>query len=532
MTVTRSLARLAVATAFAATFGTLAVPAAQAETTLIVVPHSNLSILDPIWTTAYMSRNHGYMIYDTLFGTDLNNKIQPQMVDKWTVSKDKKVYDFTLRAGLAFHDGAPVTGEDVVASLNRWGQRDALGGALMTFVDKMEATGPNSFRITLKEPCGFVLEALGKPSSNVPFIMPKRVAETDPKTQITDYTGSGPYIFVKEEFKPGDKAVYVKNTKYVPRKEKASGTAGGKNVYVDKVVWNLALRDYQAQVNALVNGEVDIVENLPFEQYKTLLKNPNVEVRKPKVGLAYMCRFNHLLPPFDNVKVRRAVLASFRQEPFLKAQVGVKELYHSCPSMFPCVSPYSSNAGADIMTKGSMKKARELLKASGYDGTPVVIMKPTDLASIDKLPEVAAQFMRQMGMKVDLQAMDWQTLVSRRAKKDPVDKGGWNMFCTAWTAPDIWSPITNPAVVAKGDKSPWFGWPKSDKIEELRAEFAKELDPAKKKKIAEEVQREAFAIATHAPLGEYVQPRAARKNIHGWLVSGGLVHAYWNISKK
>ena len=230
MTVTRSLARLAIAAAFATTFGTLAVPAAQAETTLIVVPHSNLAILDPIWTTAYMSRNHGYMIYDTLFGTDENNKIQPQMVDKWTVSKDKKVYDFTLRPGLAFHDGAPVTGEDVVASLNRWGQRDALGGALMTFVDKMEATGPNSFRITLKEPCGFVLEALGKPSSNVPFIMPKRVAMTDPKTQITDYTGSGPYIFVKEEFKPGDKAVYVKNTKYVPRKEKPSGTAGGKNV--------------------------------------------------------------------------------------------------------------------------------------------------------------------------------------------------------------------------------------------------------------------------------------------------------------
>jgi peptide/nickel transport system substrate-binding protein len=229
--------------------------------------------------------------------------------------------------------------------------------------------------------------------------------------------------------------------------------------------------------------------------------------------------------------VRRAVLASFRQEPFLKAQVGVKELYHTCPSMFTCGTPYASTAGSEIMTKGSMKKARELLKASGYDGTTVVIMKPTDLASIDKLPEVAAQFMRQMGMKVDLQAMDWQTLVSRRAKKDPVDKGGWNMFCTAWTAPDIWNPINNAALQARGVKSPWFGWPDDPKLEALRGEFARATDPAKKKKLAEQVQAEAFAIATHAPLGEYTQPRAARKNIHGWITSG-LAQTYWNISKK
>ncbi|MDX1377066.1 MAG: ABC transporter substrate-binding protein, partial [Burkholderiales bacterium] len=245
MNLKRPLATLAVAAAFAGSFG---VPAAQAETVLTVVPHSNLAILDPIWTTAYMSRNHGYMIYDTLFGTDENSRIQPQMVESWKISDDKKVYDFKLRDGLLFHDGAPVTGEDVVASLDRWGKRDAMGGALMTFVDKMEATGADSFRITLKEPAGFVLEALGKPSSNVPFIMPKRVAETDPTKQITEYIGSGPYVFVKDEFKPGDKAVYVKFDKYKPRKEKASGTAGGKNVYVDKVVWNLALRDYQAQV--------------------------------------------------------------------------------------------------------------------------------------------------------------------------------------------------------------------------------------------------------------------------------------------
>src|SRR5947208_5213512 len=200
---------------------------------LRVVPHSNLNILDQIWTTQYMARNHGYMVYDTLFGTDEKNRIQPQMVQMWTESPDHRLWTFTLRPGLAFHDGAPVTGEDVVASLQRWGKRDAMGQKLMTFVERMDAPAPNTFRIFLREACGFVLEALGKPSSNVPFIMPKRVADTPADKQLDDATGSGPYVFLKDQFKPGDKAVYAKNLKYVPRKEPPSGTAGGKQVFIE-----------------------------------------------------------------------------------------------------------------------------------------------------------------------------------------------------------------------------------------------------------------------------------------------------------
>ena len=185
-----------------------------------------------------------------------------------------------------------------------------------------------------------MLEALGKPSSNVPFIMPKRVAETDAFKQIEDYIGSGPYIFKRDEFKPGDKAVYVKNTKYVPRKEAPSGTTGGKNVYVDRVEWNLALRDAQAQVNALQKGEVDIIEALGFDFYEAAKKDPSIQLPKyATVNLQYMARFNHLNKPFDNAKVRQAVLAAFAQQPFLQAQVGVKELYNTCPSMFTCGTP-------------------------------------------------------------------------------------------------------------------------------------------------------------------------------------------------
>ena len=520
--------KLAALAAFAAITGAAGVMAQ--DKTLRIVPHSNLAILDPIWTTAYMSRNHGYMIYDTLFGTDEKAQIKPQMVESWSASPDNRLWTFKLRPGLEFHDGKPVTSEDVVASLARWGKRDAMGTALFTFVDRMDTPAPDTFRIFLREACGFLLEALGKPSSNVPFIMPKRVAETDAFKQIDDYTGSGPFIFKRDEFKPGDKAVYIKNPKYVARKEPPSGSTGGKNVYVDRVEWNLALRDAQAQVNALQKGEVDILEALAFDHYEAAKKNPDIQIPKySTVNLQYMARFNHLNKPFDNPKVRQAVLAAFAQQPFLQAQVGVKELYNTCASMFTCGTPYGSPAGSDIQSKSNMKKAQELLKTSGYDGTPILIMKPTDLASIQKLPDVAAQLMRQAGFKVDLQAMDWQTLVGRRAKKDPVDKGGWHMFLTAWQGHDIWNPIANAAMDTRGEASGWFGWGKDDKIVELRNQFMRETDDAKKKKLADAIQTRAFEVGTHVPLGEYTQPMAARKNITGFFITNGNI--YWNLRK-
>ncbi len=527
----KRFARLAVALAgSAAALALLAPIPAQAQGTVLkVIPHSNLAILDPIWTTAYMVRNHGYMIYDTLFGTDEKSQVKPQMVDTWTVSPDHRLWTFTLRKGLAFHDGKPVTGEDVIASLERWGKRDSMGQKLFTFIEKMDSPAPDKFRVFLREANGFMIEALGKPSSNVPFIMPKRVAETPADKQIDDYTGSGPYIFKRDEYKPGDKAVYLKNDKYVPRAEAPSGTTGGKRVYVDRVEWNLALRDAQQQVNALTQGEVDIIEQPAFESYAALKANPNVEiVNNNPLGFQYMLRFNHLHPPFDNPKVKQAALAALAQEPFLKAQVGVDGFYKPCPSMFTCNTPYASTKGSEIQSKGTLRKAQELLKASGYKGETIVIMKPTDLASITKLPDVAAQLLRQAGFKVDLQSMDWSTLVSRRAKKDPPAAGGWNIFATAWVSPDIWNPLSNAALNAGGDKA-WFGWPNNPEIEKLRDQFAREIDPAKKKALAEAIQTEAFAYGTHAPLGEYIQPAAVRKGVKGLVTGPG--NFYWNIQK-
>jgi peptide/nickel transport system substrate-binding protein len=506
------------------------VPALAQQKVLKVAPHAFPSNLDPINVTAYITRNHGYMIYDTLFGTDEKGAIKPQMVDTYTVSPDKKVYTFVLRNGLEWHDGKPVTGEDVAASIKRWAVRDAFGQKLATFIDKLEAPDAKTFRMTLKEPTGIVLDALGKPSSNVPFIMPKRVAETDPFKVIDDNIGSGPYIFKKDEYKPGVQSIYVKNTKYVPRNEPPNGTTGGKKVFVDRVEW-LALKDAQTQQNALLAGEIDIIEQPAFEQYPALRKDARVNVVDTgTVNFQYVMRFNHLVPPFNNVKVREAAMWAMNQDSFLRAQVGPENegLFSTCPSVYPCGTPLASPKGSEFMVKGNMKKAQELLKASGYDGKPIVVMRPTDLQSIHKLPLVATQLLRQAGFKVDLVTMDWGTLVARRAKKDPADQGGWNIFLTAWVGADIMNPLTSAPLGGAGEKG-WAGWATDETLEKLRDDYARAATDADKKRIAEAVQERAMTVGTHAILGEYKNPAVARKNISGLVKAGANV--YWNIQK-
>ena len=506
----------------------VAVPLHAQDKVLRIAPHSNLTILDPIWTTAYITRNHGYMVYDTLFGTDANGKVQPQMVEKWELSKDRKTWTFTLRDGLEFHDGKPVTSEDVIASIQRWAKRDTMGEMLMSFTQGLEAVNLKTFRLRLKEPYGQVLESLGKPSANVPFIMPRRVAETPADKQIDDYTGSGPLVFRKAEWKPGERVVYVKNARYRPRTEAPSGTAGGKVVKVDRVEW-VIIKDPQTQANALAAGEIDIVEIPAHESYPALRKSPNVQIVEANpLGFSALMRFNHMQPPFNNPKVRRAAMAAINQAPILRAQVGIPDMFRTCFSIYPCGTAYATTAGMDLLVKPNLKVAQQLLKESGYDGTPIVVMQPTDLAIIAKLPVVTSQLLRQAGFKVDMQAMDWQTLVSRRAKKDPPSQGGWNIFFTIWANVDGMNPISMQALNASCEKA-WFGWPCDAQIEKLRDAFARTDDEAERKRLAEQVQLRAMEVVTHVPLGEYNAPAAARKQLKGFVTGFFLVP--WGIEK-
>jgi peptide/nickel transport system substrate-binding protein len=431
------LATVATSAAIAAT---LALSTAHAETVLRVVPHADLKNLDPIWTTAYITRNHGYMVYDTLFAVDGNLKVQPQMVDTWSLSADKLVYTFKLRNGLKWHDGAPVKAEDCIASIRRWGKRDGMGQKLMDFTKSMDVVDDKTFTLTLKEPYGLVLDSLGKISSNTPFMMPKRLAETDAFKQVDEVIGSGPFKFVKDEWVPGSKVVYVKNTDYVPRSEPASSAAGGKVVKVDRVEW-VYIPDPATTMNALINGEVDLWETPAVDMVPLLKKNPAVvtEVIDP-LGTQGWLRPNHLHPPFNNPKARQALVWAVNQTEYLQAIVGDPSLYKVCGAYFICGSPNESQVGVEPLLKQDKAKAKALLAEAGYKGEKIVLMQPTDIPVLNNASLVTAQLLRDIGMTVDVQAMDWSTLTSRRAEKKPPSEGGWNIFHTYATGADAQSP--------------------------------------------------------------------------------------------
>lgn len=499
---------------------------AQAESVLRVIPHADLKNLDPIWTTAYISRNHGYLIYDTLFAMDESFKPQPQMVSTWEASDDGKEWTFTLRDGLKFHDGADVTSEDVIASLTRWGARDGMGQQLMGVMDEMVAVDAKTFKFMLKEPYGLVLESIGKISSNVPFIMPARIAATDPFEQIEEHIGSGPFKFEADAWVPGSTVVYTKFGDYVPREEPPSAAAGGKVAKVDKVIWTY-FPDQTTAMNALMAGEVDYFES-PSNDLMPLLSSADgvtIEVNDPLGNIGF-ARFNHLLPPFDNADIRQAAIMAMKQEDYLAGAVGDPQFWKTCYSVYPCGTPLASEVAADVMKKGSTEAASDALKAAGYDGTPVVIMQPTDVPILSAFSLITAEKLRQAGFEVDVQAMDWSTLTSRRAKREPVSEGGWNMFHTWWIGADVIDPM---AIAFSGNpEKGWFGWPTDPELETARADFAKATTLEEKQEIGKRVQERLWAIGASGHLGQFFTPVAYRNNVKGLIKSP--VQFFWNMS--
>src|SRR5438046_4063239 len=336
--------------------------AADDKKTLRFIAQADLRVIDPIWTTAYISRNHGYMVFDTLFAIDAEFAPHPQMVGEWAVSPDKLTYNFKLRDGLAFHDGSPVRGADCVASVKRWMARDGHGQSIANVLDEIKPDGDKGCTVKLKEPVSLLLDGLGKVSSLALFVMPERLANTDPFQQVTEMVGSSPFKFVKDEFEPGHRVVYVKNTDYVPRKEPPSWASGGKVVKVDRIEW-LYIPDAMTKVAALNAGEADWWENPPLDVVPALAANPDITIaRVDPLPAPIMVKFNHLLPPFDNPKMRQAVLAVVDQADFLAALAGDKQNWEICASFFTCGTPMANDAGSEALTgKRDFEKAKKMI---------------------------------------------------------------------------------------------------------------------------------------------------------------------------
>jgi peptide/nickel transport system substrate-binding protein len=497
--------------------------------TLKFIPQADLRILDPITTTAYITRNHGYMVYDTLFAVNDKFEVKPQMVDKYEISKDKLTYTFTLRDGLKFHDGIPVKSADCIASVERWAKRDALGQKLAEATEAWSVVDDKTFRLKLKKPFPLTLEALGKPSSNVPFIMPERIAKTDAAKNIEDPTGSGPFKFVKEEWVPGSKVVYVKNTDYVPRKEPPSWASGGKVVKVDRVEW-IYIPDAATAANAINAGEADWWEQMPPDLIDSLSKKDVIVKNIDPLGSMGVLRFNFKYPPFNNEKMRLAVMQLVNQSDYVIGIAGSMKNGQTCYSYFTCGTPLSSEAGADLLKgKRDLEKAKQLVKEAGYKGERVVVIDATDQPIVHAQSLLTLEVLKKLGLNAEIQAGDWGTLITRRTVKEPVDKGGWSIFHTWLVGTDMVNPGVNFPLRAMGDKA-WFGWPADDKLEELREAWFNTTDLAASKKAAEAVQKRAFEFVPFVPTGQFILPTAYRTNISGVIIAPMTL--LWNVEKK
>jgi peptide/nickel transport system substrate-binding protein len=504
-------------------------PSVHAQTgrqTLRFVAHAELKTLDPVWQTAYITRNHGYLVYDTLFGTDEHLQVKPQMVDQATVSPDGMKYAFTLRDGLSWHDGQPVVAEDCVESLKRWGKKDRFGQLLMAHTARIRPIDKKTFTLELGKRFGPVLDALGKPSGNVPFMMPARIASTPPEEQIKEVVGSGPFKFAKDEWQQGQQVVYRSNPDYVPRDEPPSGSTGGKKVYVDEVIWR-HIPDAWDAADELAAGNVDWWELPPLDFVLKLQQHPDLQtfVADPG-GTQGWLRPNFLHPPFNNKKAREALVHMMDQVTYLHWAFGQPEYYRACYSVFACGSPYATRSGAEPMIEHDLERARQLVKESGYDGRPIVLLHATDIPYVNAAAIVTRQRLESIGFKVILKGMDWATNLIARARKEPPDKGGWNLLHTWWGAGDVANPAVHFGLSGAGARA-WFGWPDIPQLEKLVTEWVRATDQAKRKQLADEVQKVALSEGTYVPWGEWVQPTACRKNVRDILRFGAPI--FWNV---
>ncbi len=499
------------------------------------VPHGDLNVLDPIWTTQNMAAYHGAMMYDTLFGIDANFNPQPQMVGKFDISADKKTYTFELRPGLKWHDGTPVTSRDCVASLRRWQVKDGAGTHLWARVADTPVVDDKTFRIVLKEPYGLLLDALAKTSTPVCFMMKAEIAATDPNTQITKHIGSGPFRFVEAEYRPGSRVVYERNADYVPRSEPASGIAGGKVVKLDRVIWDI-MPDAQTAASALMTGEVDFYEVPPIDILPTLEGAQGVKVEIfNKFGNVGLCRLNHLHPPFNNVLARRAAQLAINQEDIQRAAVGNPKYYRTCGSNFTCDSPMGVDDGSEaLMLKAPMAerqaKARALLKQAGYNGEPITCLHATNIPVMDQTMLVIAQNLRQVGFNVQLASTDWGAVVTRRSNQKPVAEGGWNVFFT-WAGGNATSnPIALSAHAATGTKG-WFGWPENALTETLRTDWASAPTLEARREVARKLNRNMFDYVHDIKTGQWVGPVAYRADRLRGILPVPEVIPWWNVER-
>jgi peptide/nickel transport system substrate-binding protein len=494
------------------------------------VPHADLTALDPIWTTSTATHNHALAVYDTLYSVDSRFLPRPQMAEGHSVSDDGRIWRIRLREGLRFHDGEPVRAQDCAASLARWARRDSLGQILDARVERWGAADDRVIEIRLTRPFPAMLDALGKSFAQAPFIMPERIARTDPNTQVTEVVGSGPYRYLRGESVSGSRVVYAKFDRYVPRPEQPEWATGGKVAHFERIEWRI-IPDPATASAALQAGEVDWWEQPPADLMPTLSRHRAIRtLATDPIGHLAFLRFNHLHAPFNDLRARQAVATALSQEDYMQAINGPdRSLWETCFSLFPCGTDHATSAGAErLQGPRDLGRARAILAEAGLAGARTVVLNPTDLAVIRPMGEITADLLRRLGLDVELASSDWGTVVQRRANREPPARGGWSVFHSFGQAGNFLNPAVNLLTRGQG-ASGWAGWYASPEVERLTGEWLDTPDPQARRVIANEIGRVANSDVATIPLGRFFSQTAFRHTLEG--VLPGSAPYFWNVRR-
>ncbi|EHL95319.1 ABC transporter, substrate-binding protein, family 5 [Acetobacteraceae bacterium AT-5844] len=493
---------------------------------LKVVLEAEIVTLDPHFTSAYITRTFGYMVYDTLFAPDSAGTMKPQMVERWNTSDDGLTWNFTLREGLAFHDGSPVTAEDVVASLKRWGSRNALGGRLMAATASLTANDARSFTLVLKAPYGLVLDTLGTTSSPSPFIMPARIAATPGTTQISEIVGSGPFIYNRADHRPGDRMLLRRNENYRPREEPVDFLTGGKAPKVEALDIRV-IPDGATAAAALQSGEVDYMQYAPFDFLPAMERDRNLRVLNFTGAHMFTghYRINTASKPFDDPAIRRILLKLVDQSEVM-AGLGLDPRYsRSCAAFFICGSPYETDAGAAPLSDPSIEAAAAMLRQTSYNGEPVIVLVASDLEAPRVASQILADRLQRAGFKVDMQVMDWASVLARRGQRQ-----GWSVYGVHALGLDLSSPLTNSVINFNCTDATTAGFMCERRMVPLFDAFARAPTREAQREVAGQIQTIIYEQGLGIPFGQFAQPAAMRANVTGLIPSA--VPVFWNAEKK
>ena len=491
---------------------------------------TELQVLDPIITTINATRVFAYLVFDELVAIDSEGHYKPQMLASWDVSPDQLTYTFHLRDGLKFSDGTPVTSEDCIASIERWAKREGFGAQLMDAADHFLAIDAKTFELKLKRPFAFVIEALGKPGHQIPVIMPARLARLDANTAVPEVVGSGPFIFLKDQWRPGAKAVFARNPNYIPRSEPADGLAGGKVANFDRIEL-LSISDQSTRVAALQKGEVDLLEIVPYDYIDLLRKDPKVTIGKPPAIAQNMIaiNINHAQPPFDNPLVRRALQVAVEQTDVMAGLGLPADMYRTCYSIYACGMDGSSDAGTEYSRDVGPQTAQKLLKEAGYKGEPVVFLHAGTSAVLNPVGSVLAEQMKQAGFNVDLRTSDYATVASRRLKKSPVADGGWSVTPMVMAGIDLANPLAQQMVSLNCmENNP--GWYCEPTMNALLKAYSQASSPADSKKFRDEIQAAFHKNVNYVLAGQFAAPPAYRSDLKGMIPFSFPV--FWNVRRE